>query len=207
MNPVTPMSITVMLGGFSSEREVSLQSGQAVAEALRRGGHIVNLLDVQDEQWTLPAGTEVVFIALHGTYGEDGQVQTRLEALGIPYTGCDPKASQTAFDKVRTKERLIEAGLPTATHEVVHDADTPFPEALNPPVVLKPVREGSSVGLRFVETRDEWPAALRECHQFGGEVLVEEKILGHETTVGILEGRALPLVEVRPRSGRLRLRA
>src|SRR4051794_4108476 len=92
--------ITVMLGGPSAEREVSLSSGRAVAAALRSLGHFVHELDPKDPDWVLAPETEIVFLALHGTYGEDGTVQTRLEELGLPYTGCDPEASRIAFDKV-----------------------------------------------------------------------------------------------------------
>src|SRR5213592_1695202 len=99
------ISITVMLGGPSAEREVSLRSGAAVGKALRSLGHTVYELDPSDDLWSLPAGTDVVFLALHGTYGEDGTVQKRLEELGACYTGCDAEASRIGFDKVLTKER------------------------------------------------------------------------------------------------------
>src|SRR5215471_4071307 len=100
------LKVTVMLGGPSAEREVSLRSGAAVAEALRSLGHEVTELDPKLTGWKLPANTQVVFLALHGTYGEDGTVQTELEELGVPYTGCDAEASRIGFDKFLTKERL-----------------------------------------------------------------------------------------------------
>src|SRR5216110_3318529 len=195
------LRITVMLGGPSAEREVSLQSGAAVVKALRSLGHTVDPLDPRDDAWTLAAGTEVVFLALHGTYGEDGTVQRRLEALGVPYTGCDSQASRTAFDKVATKKRCIAAGVPTARYEVFTPLKTSWPAGWQPPVVLKPVRQGSSVGLQFVERVEDWNAALAEAWRYDSEVLLEEKIPGRETTVGILGGEALPIVEVRPRQG------
>src|SRR5215831_12104814 len=99
------LKITVMLGGPSAEREVSLRSGAAVAQALRSLGHEVVELDPKTPDWSLPSKTQVVFLALHGTYGEDGTVQTRLEELGVPYTGCGPAASRIAFDKALTKQR------------------------------------------------------------------------------------------------------
>jgi len=142
-----------------------------------------------------------VFIALHGTYGEDGTVQQVLESMGIPYTGCGVEASRVAFDKVRTKERLVSAGVPTARHVVVSDSSVAWPAGWEPPVVVKPVRQGSSVGLRFVDQKAAWAEALRECLRHDTEALVEERILGREVTIGILEGRALPVVEVRPKSG------
>src|SRR5215475_5248501 len=107
------LNITVMLGGPSAEREVSLRTGGAVAKALRSLGHEVTEVDPKDGKFTLPAKTDVVFLALHGTYGEDGTIQAQLEKLGVPYTGCDSEASRIAFDKVRTKECCIERGIPT----------------------------------------------------------------------------------------------
>jgi len=190
-----------MLGGPSAEREVSLRSGAAVAKALRSLGHTVHELDPRDGAWALPAGTDVVFLALHGTYGEDGTVQRRLEELGALYTGCDAEASRIAFDKVLTKQRCLKAGVPTARHLVVDSAKVPWPKDWPPPLVVKPVRQGSSVGLQFVERAENWPPALVEALKFDSEVLVEEKIIGRETTVGILGGEALPVVEVRPRTG------
>jgi D-alanine-D-alanine ligase len=196
-----PLHITVMLGGPSAEREVSLRSGRAVAAALRSQGHCVEELDPAAGTWCLPAATDVVFLALHGTYGEDGTVQRQLEALGIPFTGCDAASSQVAFDKVLTKQRCQAAGVPTAAYRVIRSPEEPWPAEWRPPVVVKPVRQGSSVGLRFVDAPDAWPAALREAFRYDTEVLMEERITGPEITVGILEGITLPVVEVRPRGG------
>jgi len=193
--------ITVMLGGFSAERAVSLKSGAAVANALRSLGHDVRELDPPDESWSLPAGTDVAFLALHGTYGEDGAVQQRLEELGVPYTGCGPEASRIAFDKVLTKQRCIDAGIPTARFMVFDSPGAIWPMGWQPPVVLKPVRQGSSVGLQFVERVADWGQSLSEALRYDAQVLMEERIIGRETTVGILDGRALPVVEVRPKRG------
>ena len=196
-----PLTITVMLGGPSAERDVSLRSGAAVAKALRSLGHTVHELDPRDDSWTLALGTEVVFLALHGTYGEDGTVQRHLEALGVPYTGCDSQASRIAFDKVWTKNRCVGAGVPTARFEVLRSPQAGWPSGWQPPVVLKPVRQGSSVGLQFVERATEWSAAVAAALRYDSEILMEEKISGRETTVGILGGEALPIVEVRPKQG------
>jgi len=196
-----PLNIVVMLGGPSAEREVSLRSGAAVAAALRSLGNHVTELDPRTDIWELPPGTDAVFLALHGTYGEDGTVQRQLDVLGVPYTGCNAEASRVAFDKVLTKQACVAAGVPTARFVVVNSAATPWPAGWHPPVVLKPVRQGSSVGLQFVDDVAQWPAALAAALQFDSEVLVEEKIIGRETTVGILAGAALPLVEVRPKQG------
>ncbi|MEW6155853.1 MAG: D-alanine--D-alanine ligase [Verrucomicrobiota bacterium] len=197
----SPLRIAVMLGGPSSEREVSLRSGAAVAQALRSLGHSIIEIDPLDNTWSLPRDVDVVFLALHGTYGEDGTVQQRLEILGVPYTGCNAEASRVAFDKVLTKRRCVECGVPTARFEVIQSAQAPWPMGWTPPVVLKPVRQGSSVGLQFVHRVEDWRAALAEVFRFDSEILMEEKILGRETTVGILANEALPIVEVRPRTG------
>jgi D-alanine-D-alanine ligase len=196
------LKIVVMLGGPSAERKVSLRSGAGVAQALRSLGHTVTELDPEKPDWILPPETDAVFLALHGTYGEDGTAQAQLEKLGIPYTGCDAGASRIAFDKVLTKHRCVAAGAPTAKFLVVESAKTPWPLGWQPPVVVKPVRQGSSVGLQFVERVADWPGALAEALRYDSQVLVEEKISGRETTVGILDGLALPVVEVRPKSGR-----
>jgi D-alanine-D-alanine ligase len=200
MSP-TPLTIAVLLGGPSAEREVSLRSGAGVVKALRSRGHTVAEVDPKDGTFALPAKTDVAFLALHGTYGEDGTVQAQLEEVGVPYTGCDPEASRIAFDKVLTKERCIAAGVPTAKHLVIDSAETPFPRGWQPPLVVKPVRQGSSVGLQYVENVSDWSRALREALRFDSQLLVEEKIVGRETTVGILANRALPIVEVRPKTG------
>ncbi len=195
------LNITVLLGGPSAEREVSLRSGAGVATALRSLGHTVTEVDPADGKFTLPGKTDVVFLALHGTYGEDGTVQEQLEKLGVPYTGCDVESSRIAFDKVLTKQRCVEAGVPTAKFMVVDSDKTPWPMGWQPPLVVKPVRQGSSVGLQFVERVVEWSAALRESLRYDSQLLVEERIQGRETTVGILGETALPIVEVRPKAG------
>ena len=195
------LNITVMLGGPGAEREVSLRSGAAVAAALRSLGHEVVEVDPKIPDWILPTQTDVVFLALHGTYGEDGTVQRQLDFLGVPYTGCDAEASRIAFDKVLTKQHCIKAGVPTAKFLTVNSAAAALPKDFSPPLVVKPSRQGSSVGLQFVERGEEWLNALAEALKFDSEVLVEEKIIGRETTVGILGGQVLPMVEVRPKVG------
>src|SRR5437016_14234033 len=121
------LHITVMFGGPSAERAVSLLSGAAVVQVLRALGHTAAQLDPRGDSWTLPAGSDVVFLALHGTYGEDGTVQRRLETLGVPYTGCDSEASRIAFDKVLTKKLCLSAGVPTARFEVFSSPEAEWP--------------------------------------------------------------------------------
>jgi D-alanine-D-alanine ligase len=178
-----------------------LRSGAAVAAALRTLGHEVYELDPHDETWVLPSGTDVVFLALHGTYGEDGTVQRQLEKRGVPYTGCDPAASRIGFDKVLTKQRLVSAGVPTAPYAVINSPAGNWPMGWNPPVVLKPVCQGSSVGLQFVESVADWNKAVSEALRYDSRALMEEQIIGRECTVGILGDEALPIVEVRPKVG------
>jgi D-alanine-D-alanine ligase len=158
-------------------------------------------LDPQQGCFELPVSTDVVFLALHGSYGEDGTVQGQLDKIGVPYTGSDATASRLAFDKVLTKQQCVLAGVPTAKFTVVDSETTPWPMGWQPPVVVKPVRQGSSVGLQFVDRVADWTEALREAFRHDSQLLVEERILGRETTVGILDGTILPVVEVRPKSG------
>lgn len=195
------LHITVMLGGPSAEREVSLRTGKAVAKALRSLGHEVEELDPKEPNWKLLPKTQVVFLALHGTYGEDGTLQRQLDGLGVPYTGCDAEASRIGFDKFLTKQKCVEAGVPTAKFMVLDSPGAAWPAGWEPPVVLKPVRQGSSVGLQFVEKVSEWSKALAEALKYDSQVLMEEKITGRETTVAILADQALPIIEVRPKSG------
>ncbi|HVK57792.1 MAG TPA: D-alanine--D-alanine ligase, partial [Candidatus Kapabacteria bacterium] len=190
------LKIAVFLGGPSAEREVSLKTGKAVARALSSLGHQVYEVDPQPGSWKLDSGTDVVFLALHGSYGEDGVVQRELEQVGVAYTGCDSESSRIAFDKILTKERMIAAGVPTARFAKITNPTAPFPRELELPVVVKPVRQGSSVGLKFVSRIEDWPSALAEGLKFDTEVLVEEQVIGRETTVAILAGKPLPIVEV-----------
>src|SRR5438132_7241127 len=135
------LNITLLAGGPSAEREVSLRSGAQVSVALRSLGHQVREVDPVKPDWQLPRPTDVVFLALHGTYGEDGTVQRRLEELRVPYTGCDAEASRIAFDKVLTKKLCLSAGVPTARFEVFSSPEAEWPAGWRPPVVLKPVRQ------------------------------------------------------------------
>ena len=196
-----PLEICVMLGGPSGEREVSLQSGAAVSEALRGLGHRVSEIDPVDGEFQLPQNTDVVFLALHGTYGEDGTVQANLDALGVPYTGCGQVVSRLAFDKVATKHACMGQGIVTAKDCVVDDPRSGLPGGLELPLVLKPVCQGSSIGLEFVESAAAWPSGLAKSLEGGGRVLVEERIEGREVTVGIVGGQSLPVVEITPKRG------
>ena len=196
-----PFDICVMLGGPSGEREGSLQSGAAVADALRSLGHRVSEIDPVDGEFRLPPKTGVVFLALHGTYGEDGTVQAKLDALGVPYTGCSEAVSRLAFDKVAAKRACAREGLATANDCIVDDPGAGLPDAIELPLVLKPACQGSSIGLGFVDSAAAWPSGLAKALEGGGPVLVEERIEGREVTVGIVGGQLLPVVEITPKRG------
>ena len=198
---IEPLDICVMLGGPSEEREVSLQSGSAVADALRSLGHRVSEIDPVDGEFRLPPKTDVVFLALHGTYGEDGTVQAKLDALGVPYTGCSEAVSRLAFDKVAAKRACSRDGLATAKDCVVDALGAGLPDGLELPLVLKPVCQGSSIRLEFVDSRSAWPSGLAKSLEGGGRVLVEELIGGREVTVGVVGGQPLPVVEITPKCG------
>ena len=206
-----PLHVVVLMGGVGTEREVSLRTGRAVVEGLEEAGHEVEswVLDTSDPRAldALPRAADVVFLALHGEWGEDGGVQQALEDRGFVYTGSGPAASALAFDKQRTKEALARAGIPLA-----HDRLLPFPfgprdlrQALRTApdgwCVVKPVRMGSSVGVRVCRDRAQVARALRENAVYRQPQLIEEFIPGHELTVGIIEGEPLPLVEPVPREG------
>ncbi|NCC59617.1 MAG: D-alanine--D-alanine ligase [Verrucomicrobiae bacterium] len=196
------LKVVVFAGGISNEREISLKSGAMVAEALRSSGYQVEMLDPDPiKGWSLPDETNVVFLALHGTYGEDGQVQMELDQLGIPYTGSGAEASRIGFDKLLTRQHCVAAGVTMPRSFVLKNWQAEMPEGWEAPVVLKPLREGSSVGVEIVDNKEDFGAALRRSLEYGGVVLMEERIIGRELTVGILGSEVLPLVEVCPKSG------
>lgn len=190
------------MGGCSSEREISMRSGRAVVSGLRESGHMVTqvILNRESVDGQL-AGLEAVFIALHGGYGENGAVQADLDALRIPYTGSGAQASRIAMCKIATKQMLMKAGLPTAEFEVL--AKGQDRTRLPLPVVVKPPRDGSSVGISRVMVPADWPAALIEArrHDASGEVLVETYLPGREWTVGIVGDETFPVIEIQAPQG------
>lgn len=190
--------IAVLMGGPGSERPVSLASGAGVASALRSLGAEVCEVDVRDASFVIPEGVELAFNVIHGTFGEDGQLQRILEQRGIPYTGEGVAGSELAIDKIATKRRLLAHGVPTAPFEVLGPGEKP---SLPLPYVLKAPKEGSSVGVYILRDVLEVESRLREVRQYADEILVEAYVAGRELTVGILGGRALPIVEIRPKEG------
>jgi D-alanine-D-alanine ligase len=193
-----PKRIAVLMGGLSAEREVSLRSGTAAAGALREAGFEAVEVIVDDEALPLPAGIDLAFLALHGTFGEDGQVQELLESRGIPFTGANAQVSRLAFNKEKTKERLRQAGIPTPEGQLVRRLDE---VKIALPVFVKPNAQGSSVGSRAAATRAQLAAALAEALKFGSSALVERLIPGRELTVGVLGDQVLPIVEIHPLDG------
>ncbi|HSP81678.1 MAG TPA: D-alanine--D-alanine ligase [Myxococcaceae bacterium] len=196
--------VGVLLGGLSAEREVSLNTGAAVARALRGLGYDVVEVDVgKDVAARLVAEkVDVAFIALHGRYGEDGCIQGLLESMFIPYTGSGVLASAVGMDKVLAKQIFVAHGIPTPAYRVFRTAEEaraavdalPFPF----PVVLKPSREGSSVGVHICKTREAYLAAIEDTSKFAGLILVEQFVKGREVQGGVLDDEALGVIEVVP---------
>lgn len=193
--------IAVLMGGPGSEREVSLASGRAVVEALKGQGLNVVPVDVTSHSLELPGGTGLCFNTIHGTFGEDGEMQEVLEAMNMPYTGAGAQSSRVAFDKVASKEVFVANGVPTPASETVDCSSGAKLPAMSPPYVVKPPREGSSVGVHIVQDQSQAQAAMEDAAKYGDDVLVEQYIEGLELTVGVLDGVALPIVHIAPRSG------
>ncbi len=211
------LRVAVLMGGVGHEREVSLRTGRAVTDALAEGGHRAEawVLDADRDEAldALPRALDCVFIALHGDYGEDGRVQRALAERGFVYTGSGPRASARAYDKLTTKRFLGRFGVPVAPQRVL-----PFPFTsrdlrhalrLIPayPVVVKPTRMGSSVGVVVCRDRSQVQRALEENARFEQPQLIEEFVPGHELTCGVLGREALPVVEPVPFEGTYDYRA
>ena len=192
------LPLAVLMGGPSSEREVSLRSGTAVANALREGGYQVTEVEVHGSDVVLPGDTALCVNMLHGTFGEDGQLQALLDARGIAYTGEGAAASRMAFDKLESKKLFEKAGVPTPRWEVLAPGQKP---SLPLPIVVKAPREGSSVGVHLVRDAGQLESALADCARIDREILVEELVEGRELTVGVVGDRAMAVVEIRPHDG------
>ena len=190
--------IAVLKGGPGSERAVSLASAAGVVKALRGLGATVFDIDVTGPDFELPAGLDIAFNIIHGTFGEDGAIQQILEDRGVPYTGEGVDGSRLAFDKIETKKRFVERGVPTAAFEILPAGGSP---SMPPPYVVKAPREGSSVGVYIVKQPGEAAAALRDVAAYADSVLVERYTPGTELTIGILGDLALPVIQILPREG------
>ncbi len=192
--------VAVMLGGTSAEREVSLDTGSAVLQALQSRGVNAEAWDLgqQDLATFATAGFDRVWIALHGTGGEDGALQGALQWLGVPYTGSGVMASALAMDKIRCKHLFEACGIPTPDYAVVrHEADGVLAaEELGFPMILKPSEQGSSVGMTKVFDESDLSDAVALALRFGSVALAERCIVGDEYTVGVLQGEALPSIRI-----------
>ncbi|MDI6605759.1 MAG: D-alanine--D-alanine ligase [Candidatus Omnitrophota bacterium] len=201
--------IGVLMGGPSSEREISLKSGKAVYEALRQSGLEAVPIDIktEDAKENLALlkciSPDCAFVALHGRFGEDGQIQELLERLKIPYTGSGILASRLAMDKVASRQIFELHGLHVPRHSVIKkESPDVYPaliKGLKFPLVIKPSNGGSSIGLSIIEKEEGLDKALKLAFRFDQRAIIEEYIKGREVTVGILDKQALPVIEIIPR--------
>lgn len=192
--------VAVLLGGKSAEREVSLDSGKAVLEALLRSGVNAEGFDPQERSVTELVGYDRAFIVLHGRGGEDGQIQGALEWMNVPYTGTGVQGSAIGMDKVKTKQIWQGSDLPTAPYRIISkDSDlTEVIESLGLPLIIKPVHEGSSVGMSKVEKAEELAAAIEKATVHDAVVMAEKWITGREYTISFLNGLPLPVIRLQP---------
>jgi D-alanine-D-alanine ligase len=193
-----PKKIAVLMGGPSSERDVSLATGRGISKALRSLGVDVVDVDVRDENFRLPEDVEFAFIALHGTFGEDGQLQQLLEERGVAYTGEGVQGSRLAFDKIRSKEKFQEYGVRSPKWETIEANQHP---RMRPPIVVKPPRQGSTVGVHIVKKTEDLASAIAGSAKYDRELLIEKFVSGRELTIGILGDQALPILEIIPKGG------
>ena len=197
--------VAVLYGGISAEREVSLASGRQVIAALREAGFDVTAIEVgADLRAVLAAldpAPDAVFNALHGRFGEDGAIQGVLDWLGIPYTHSGVRASSLAMDKAAAKAVFAAAGLPVARGRVVEMAEMADADPMPRPYVIKPLNEGSSVGVSIIRDGDNRRADVAKNWRFGPTAMVEEYVPGRELTVGVMGDRPLAVTEIAPRQG------
>jgi len=193
-----PKKIAVLMGGPGSERDVSLATGHGVSKALRSLGADVVEVDVHDENFALPKDVDLAFITIHGTFGEDGQLQEILEERGVPYTGDGVEASRAAFDKILSKEKFREYDVVTPEWEVIKAGQRP---TISVPLVVKPARQGSTVGVVIVKDASELDSAMAEAAKYDRKLLIEKFVSGRELTIGILGDQALPILEIIPKGG------
>jgi D-alanine-D-alanine ligase len=193
-----PKKIAVLMGGPGSERDVSFATGRGVAKALRSLGSEVTEVDVKGPDFELPSGIDLAFIALHGTFGEDGQVQRILEERGVAYTGDGVAESELAFDKIRSKEAFRNHNVTTPYWQIVTNGQWP---TIPIPFVIKAPRQGSTVGVHIIKNEREIDAAIADAAKYDRELLIEKFVPGRELTIGILGEQALPILEIIPKGG------
>ena len=203
--------IGVLMGGPSSEREVSLKSGEAVYQSLRAQGQEVVAIDIKTDDWwenhkiIQEVDIDIAFIALHGNFGEDGQIQTILEQMNISYTGSGPIASRLAMDKILSRRIFQDKDISVPRYVVLNEkVDREhlciISQGLQLPLVVKPATQGSSIGLSIIETEEQLKQAAEHAFIFGDRIIIEEYIPGREITVGILGNSALPVIEIVPQN-------
>ncbi len=194
--------IGVLMGGLSSEREISLSTGNSVCDAITRMELNVIPIDADRNVANNLQNIDLAFIALHGTYGEDGCIQGLLEYLKIPYTGSGVTGSALAYDKLKAKEILKFHGIPTADHEVFYKSQKEtIQRKLELPVVVKPTNQGSSFGVSIVTEENQWKPALENAFQYSEEIIVEKFIEGKLLAIGMNGEEPMPIVHIRPKSG------
>jgi len=203
MIDIKSKKIGVLAGGPSSEREISLTSGEAVYNALKEEGCDVALIDVDENSDELKATFKnkkinFAFIALHGRFGEDGTIQRFLEKLAIPYTGSGPEASHLALDKLASKEIFEKNKIDIPSYKIIKSREKIETDDFNFPFVVKPRYEGSSIGLSVIREKKDMAGALEKARKYSDTVIVEEYIKGHEITVGILNNEPLCVIQVEP---------
>ena len=198
---LSQIKIAVLMGGPGSEREVSLASGSAVLKALQSLGLDAIAVDLTSTEIVLPEGTGLCFNVIHGTFGEDGQLQKILDEMGVPYTGARAESSRVAFDKGLAKQAFLKAGVPTPRSEIIDCTNGPKMPSFPPPFVVKPPREGSSVGIEIVKTQEQAEAAISKAAKLSNDLLIEEFISGAELTVPVINGEAYPIVHIIPPEG------
>lgn len=204
----TKLKVAVLMGGVGEEREISIQSGSCVVQALREAGVNVISADIGPDNLDVleDASIDVFFIALHGRFGEDGQLQEILKDKSLVYTGSGARASRLAFDKLASKRAFAEAGV--ATPEAIEFDSSGDMQRLEKQLeefaeayVIKPLRQGSTIGISIVDNPREAVAAAKKCQDEFGDCMIEQYISGREVTVGVLKNRALPVIEIKAKAG------
>jgi len=205
------LKIAVLAGGISEERDISLQSGSCVAVALKEAGLNVITADVTPDDLDVleDRSIDVFFIAMHGRFGEDGQLQQILEDKGLCYTGSGPQASRLAFDKWKSKEYFTKAGVPSPDAILFEPRPAILKDIniedilwrIGQKYVIKPLREGSTIGISIADNAKQAVAAAKKCAAEFGDCMIEEFVPGRELTVGVLGNSTLPIIEIRPVNG------
>ncbi|MGL4854190.1 MAG: D-alanine--D-alanine ligase family protein [Lentisphaeria bacterium] len=193
-----PLKVAVIKGGTSLEREVSLESGKSVADALRSAGHQVVEIDLTQQTLPLIAqDTDCIFPVLHGTFGEDGQIQLLMQKANLAYVGCDAKCSEILMSKIKTAQVALLNNILMPKGCTLTELSK-IPNGFSLPLIVKPANQGSSIGLSIVKEPEQWNDALSKALAVDHEVIIQEFIKGTEIAIGVINGEALPIVEILP---------